>query len=58
METSKDEIYEKVMSSGIQEQGIEQGVIKIAKRMIELNMPIEKIRDITGLTDEEIEKIK
>ena len=25
METSKDEIYEKVMSSGILEQGIEQG---------------------------------
>ena len=40
------------------EQGIEQGIVKVAKRMIELKMPIERIRDITGLSEEEIEKIK
>ena len=43
------------------EQGIEQGIMQekqqIAKKLLELNTPIEQIKKITGLSKEEIEKI-
>ena len=40
------------------EEGQKQKQIEIAKKMIEKNIPIEEIIDLTGLTKEEIEKIK
>ena len=43
------------------EQGIEQGIMQekqqTAKKLLELNTPIEQIKKITGLSKEEIEKI-
>ena len=40
------------------EKGIKEEQNKIAKKMIEAQMPIEKIIEITGLSKDEIEKIK
>jgi len=37
---------------------VEEGIIKIAKAMLEKNIPIETIMEITELTKEEIEKLK
>lgn len=39
-------------------QGIEQGIEKVAKRMIELNIEIQDIIKFTGLTEEQILKLK
>ena len=39
------------------EQGLEQGVIKIAKNLINLNLPLEKICEATGLSIEELKKL-
>ena len=41
-----------------EQKGIKKEKIEIAKKMIEENMPIETIVKITGLTEEEIKKIK
>lgn len=38
--------------------GKQEEKIKIAKKLLELNMPIEKIVQITELSEEEIEKLK
>ena len=44
------------------EQGIEQGKkekqFEIAKKLLDLKMPIEQIIEVTGLTEEEIKNIK
>lgn len=40
------------------EQGIELTVIKVARQMLVENEDIEKIKRYTGLSDEEIEKLK
>ncbi len=40
------------------EQGIEQGKIKIARRMLVKGSSIEDIADITGLTVEEVCKLQ
>ena len=40
------------------EQGIKEANIENAKKMIELGVEIETIIAVTGLTKEEIEKIK
>ena len=40
------------------EAGVEEGIIKIAKAMLEKNIPIETIMEITELTKEEIEKLR
>ena len=40
------------------EEGLKQEKRKIAKKLIELNFPIEQIEYITGLKKEDIEKIK
>jgi len=49
-----------IMLAGI-EQGIKQGIMQekqqTAKKLLELNTPIEQIKKITGLSKEEIEKI-
>lgn len=60
-----DEIYEKVMNSGIYEQGIEEGMergmkkglIKTAKNMKDLGDNILDISKRTGLSIEEIESL-
>ncbi len=57
-----------IMLAGIEQgieqgikQGIEQGIMQekqqTAKKLLELNTPIEQIKKITGLSKEEIEKI-
>lgn len=47
---------EKGMKEGL-EQGLEQGKREVALKMLEKNMEKSLIREITGLTDEEIEKL-
>lgn len=39
-------------------EGKIEGKIETAKKMLERNMPIEDICDITGLSEEEIQRIK
>ena len=41
-----------------EEKGIEKGVIKVAQQMLIDGEPIEKIMKYTGLSKEEIEKLK
>ena len=38
--------------------GIKEGIIKIAKRLLKLNYDINSIKEITGLKKEEIEKLR
>lgn len=40
------------------EEGIEQGVEQVAKKMLELNMPIQDIINTTGLTEQQILELK
>ena len=40
------------------EKGMEKGIIKTAQNLIKMGMPIEQIAKATGLSEEEIEKIK
>lgn len=37
---------------------MEKGIIKTAQNLIKMGMPIEQIAKATGLSEEEIEKIK
>ena len=39
-------------------QGQKEEKEKIAQNLLKLNMPIEQIKEVTGLTKEEIEKLK
>lgn len=62
---AKDEALEEGREEGLKqglEQGLEQGKneksIEIAKNMLEKNMAIEVISEITGLTEKEIEQLK
>ena len=49
-----------IMLAGI-EQGIEQGIMQekqqVAKKLLEMNLPLKQIIEVTGLSKEEIEKI-
>jgi predicted transposase/invertase (TIGR01784 family) len=45
------------LQQGLQ-QGIAQGRLEMAENLVKLNLPIEDISKVTGLTKEEIEKIK
>ena len=63
--TSEHNFFEAGVEEGIKkgiEKGIEkgkkEGIIKIAKAMLEKNIPIETIMEITELTKEEIEKLR
>ena len=65
MNTLKDEYYERGMNKGIEQgtkQGIEQGKnetkLDIAKEMLKKNLSLKDIVEITGLTKEEIDKLK
>ena len=49
--------YEQGIEQGIQ-QGVKQTKLDIAKKLLSKNMPIENIVELTGLTKEEIEKLK
>lgn len=40
------------------EEGIEQGIEQVAKKMLELNMPIQDIINTTGLTEKQILELK
>ena len=58
-------LYEKGLSQGKQQglsEGIEKGLMKksneIAKKMLELNMDLETISKVTGLTIDEIKNFK
>ena len=59
--TSEHNFFEAGVEEGIKkgiEKGKKEGIIKIAKAMLEKNIPIETIMEITELTKEEIEKLK
>ena len=49
--------YQTGLENG-KEEGIEEGTISIAKKLLEMNMKIEDISKATGLSISEIEKIK
>ncbi len=52
-EMEKGAALDKAMNDGKRENQKE-----VTKKMLELNMPIKQIMEISGLTEEEIEKIK
>lgn len=52
-----DKGFDKGFDEGI-EKGIEQGKISAAKNMLKLDIEIEKIIKVTGLTSEEILRLK
>ena len=49
--------YQTGLENG-KEEGLEEGTISIAKKLLEMNMKIEDISKATGLSISEIEKIK
>ena len=49
--------YEQGLKQGIQ-KGIEQTQEDIAKKLLEMNIPVEQITKATGLSKEEIEELK
>ena len=53
----EDAGFDKGLETGIQ-QGKEEKTIDIAKKMIEKNMEIKDIMELTGLTEEEIKNLK
>ena len=53
-----DEMDERTRVANAEEKGIRKGKEEIVRKLIKLEMPIEKISDVTGLKVEEIEKIK
>ena len=55
--TSEHNFFEAGVEEGIK-KGKKEGIIKIAKAMLEKNIPIETIMEITELKKEEIEKLK
>lgn len=64
MATAEERGIEKGMKKGLEkglEKGIEKGskerALKIAKKLLEMNMNIEQIIEATGLTREEIENL-
>ena len=56
LEQGKKEGLEQGKKEGL-EQGIKEGQKKIAKKLKKSKMPIKEIKEITGLTEEEIEKL-
>lgn len=59
--TSEHNFFEAGVEEGIEKgkkEGKKEGVIKTAKAMLEKNIPIETIMEITELTKEEIEKLR
>ncbi len=57
---TEEEDREKIHNSEIYEarkEGIEEGIVEVAKNMLDKNMSIEDICEITGLSKEEINKL-
>ena len=52
-----EERYEQGIKEG-KEQGIKEGKIEIAKNLLSINLPLEQISSATGLTIDEIKKLK
>lgn len=53
--------FEQGLEKGLEQgkqKGIEQGIIKTAKNMLKMNMDVKIIKEATGLSEDEIEKIK
>ena len=57
-EEEEREKYENTIKKNAKQQGITEEKIKISKTMLQKNMSIEDISEITGLSLEEIEKLK
>ena len=57
VEKGLKEGVEKGLKEG-KEQGKKQANIETAKKLLKLKMPIKQIKEITGLNEEEIRKIK
>ena len=57
-EKSKEELEKNTLIVEAEQKGIKNEKINIAKNMLKKGMNIEDIIDITGLTKEEIEKLK
>ena len=60
-----EKVEQKILNTrlkGAKQEGIEQGIqqekIEVAKTMLNKNMKIEDIMDITGLSKEEIENLQ
>lgn len=57
-----DEEEERLLKNSFIEQGIEQGIeqnkISTAKKMLEKNIDIDSIKEITGLSLDEIKELK
>ncbi|MCI6847313.1 MAG: hypothetical protein MR835_00445 [Erysipelotrichaceae bacterium] len=57
-----DEDEERLLKNSFIEQGIEQGIeqnkISTAKKMLEKNIDIDSIKEITGLSLDEIKELK
>ena len=57
MEYRRKKAEQEGLEQGL-EQGLAQGLIKTAKKMLMRNMSLEDISDITGLSMQEIQKLK
>lgn len=60
-EAQQHEIYlqnELAINEGRYEQGIKEGKIEIAKNLLRINLPLEQISAATGLSVDEIKKLK
>ena len=53
-----DEDEERLLKNSFIEQGIEQNKISTAKKMLEKNIDIDSIKEITGLSLDEIKELK
>ena len=56
----EDAGYDKGLKVGLNQGRIEKKkeIIQIAKNLLKLNMSIEQIKEVTGLTEEKIKKLK
>ena len=56
-EIEKEELKKEAREEGLQE-GIQEGIQKMAIKMLQKGMDIQTIMEITGLTEEEIKRLK
>ena len=57
LDTAKEEGVIEGIAKGI-EQGIEKGIEQVAKNALKIGKSIPEIMDLTGLTKQQIEKLK
>ena len=53
----KAEFNQRISSQKFEEKGRKQKQVEITKKLLQRNMNIEDIKEITGLTEEEINKL-